>query len=136
MKHNFIIETLNFPRLPPAVLIHDLGEARLIINQPKSATLISPPGAAISWGCLWWKALLSAADYKGPALLDCAQAPGRAAEALTLGLKGLVLSPCQNWNEIADLAATNKAILLCSRPPALDLRLPHAENRLASWLGG
>ena len=136
MKRSLIIETSTSDILPPAILIHGLGEARLAVNQPRPVTLISPPGAAISWGSLWWQALLSAADYKGPALLDCAQAPGRAAEALALGLKGLVLSPCPNWNEIAGLAKQNGATLLSSRPPALDLRLPHAENRLKSWLGG
>ena len=136
MKHSLIIESLNFDILPPVILIHGLEEARLAVNQPRPVTLISPPGAAVSWGCLWWRSLLSAAEYTGPALLDCATTPGRAAEALALGLKGLVLFPCPNWNEIAGLAAKNNATLLRSRPPALDLRLPHAENRLKSWLGG
>lgn len=136
MKRSLTIESLNFDPLPPAVLVHGLGEARLALGQARPTTLLSPPGAALSWGCLWWRALLSAAGYSGPALLDCATAPGRAAEALSIGLKGLVLSPCPSWNEIAELAAKNGATLLNARPPALDLRIHHAENRLISWLDG
>lgn len=136
MKRSLMIESLKLDKLPPAVVVHGLAEACLVVHHHLPVTLLSPPGAAVAWGCLWWRALLSAANYAGPALLDCATAPGRAAEALALGLKGLVLSPCPNWDEIAGLASSNGATLLSSRPSALDLALPNAQMRLASWLGG
>jgi hypothetical protein len=130
------IGQLNFGLLPRAILIHGRDEARLATGLGRPITFLSPPDAAVSWGCLWWRSLLTAANYQGPALLDCGTASGRAAEALAIGLKGIVLSACPGLSEIAHLATTTGAILLTTRPPALDLRLPHTENRLASWLNG
>jgi hypothetical protein len=57
-------------------------------------------------------------------------------EALTIGLKGMVLTPCPSWDEIAAMAANQGAVLLNSTPPALNLRQPGAESRLISWLNG
>ncbi len=129
-------ELLNFSRLPPAVCTYGLDDACLTLAAARPVTLLSPPGAAVYWGVLWWQSLLTAAGNDGPALLDCATAPGRAAEALVLGLKGLVLAPCPGWDEIAALAASKGATLLKAAPPALDLRLPNAAKQLISWLGG
>ncbi len=126
----------NAPALPPAIIVHGLEEARLALAPARPVTLLSAPGAALCWGCLWWRELLKAADHGGPALLDCAAAPGRAAEALAIGLAGVVLAPCLSWDEIAALARQSGAILLPAPPPALDLRLAGAGRRLISWLGG
>ncbi len=116
--------------------MHGLKDARLALAPARPVTLLSAPGAALSWGCLWWQELLAAAGHKGPALLDCDAAPGRAAEALAIGLSGVVLTSCPAWDEIAELASQSGAILLPAPPPFLDLRLKGSERRLMSWLGG
>lgn len=121
---------------PPAVVVHGLKNAQLALAHARPVTLLSASGAALSWGCLWWRELLLAAGHEGPALLDCAAAPGRAAEALAIGLRGVVLAPCPSWNEIAALAAESGALLLPAPPPFLDLRLKGSERRLESWLDG
>lgn len=87
-------------------------------------------------GCLWWRELLAASGHNGPALLDCACAPGRAAEALALGLPGIILAPCPGWDEIARQARQNSAILLEKAPDFLDLGLKGGEMRLKTWLHG
>ena len=99
-------------------------------------TLLSAPGAALYAGAPWWAALLRDTAFTGPALLDCAAAPGRAVEALRLGLKGVVLAPCPAWDEVAALAAATGALLLPAAPPALDLALPGAARHLPAWLAG
>lgn len=120
--------------LPPAVRVHGLAHIRQAQALARPFTLLSAPGAALSWGCLWWQALLAAAAYSGPALLDCANAPGRAIEALELGLNGVSLTPCPAWAEIAALAASKNAMLLPAPPACLDLGTPRAHKSLASWL--
>ena len=122
--------------LPPAVIVHGNGQAIQAAGFGRPVTLLSAPGAAIAWGCLWWCELLRASGHEGPALLDCAAAPGRAAEALAIGLKGIVLTPGPSWGEISVLAARGGALLLSTPPPFLDLGLKDSERRLKSWLGG
>lgn len=122
--------------LPPAVVIHGVGQAVQATAYGRPVTLLSAPGAALSWGCLWWRELLRVSGHEGPALLDCAAAPGRAAEALAIGLRGIVLIPGPSWGEIAALAERSGALLLPSPPPLLDLGLKASERRLKSWLGG
>ncbi len=126
----------NSPTLPPAIIVHGLAEATYALAPGRPVTLLSAHGAALAWGCLWWRELLAASGHGGPALLDCAAAPGRAAEALAIGLKGIVLAPGPSWGEIAALAAQSKAALLPAPPPFLDLGLKGSERRLISWLGG
>lgn len=129
------METENYQHpLPPAIIIHGLAQAVRACAPRQPVTLLSAAGAASAWGCLWWQRLLEAAHYSGPALLDCAAAPGRAVEALELGLRGIVLAPCPAWREIAALAAQKGAVLLSVAPPALDLRQKQDEKRLMSWL--
>ena len=122
--------------LPPAVIIHGLPQARRALAPGRAVTLLSAPGAALAWGCLWWREVLRQSGHAGPALLDCAAAPGRAAEALALGLGGVVLAPCPAWGEVAALAAQTGALLLRAPPAALDLGLKGDERRLSAWLGG
>ena len=122
------------PTPAPAVTVHGANHARAALAPGLPVTLLSAPGAALYAGCLWWRALLQAVNHTGPALLDCADAPGRAAEALRLGLSGVVLAPCPAWDEIAALAAAQGALLLTTRPPALDLAAPGALHRLPAWL--
>lgn len=127
--------------LPPAVIVHSLACAKAALAPGRPVTLLSAPGAAQFAGCLWWRELLAAAGFSGPALLDCAAAPGRALEALHLGLYrgrgGVVLrAPAPAFSLIAQLAAAQGALALPLAPPALDLRLNGATRRLDSWLAG
>lgn len=124
------------PRCPPAVIVHGLAQVQFALAAERPVTLLSCAGAASAWGCLWWQNLLAAASYSGPALLDCGSSPGRAVEALELGLTGIVLQAGPLWAEIAGLAAQKKAILLATAPPALDLGEKHTQRGLFAWLGG
>lgn len=120
--------------LPPAVMVHGLAQLQNACASGAPFTALSAPGAALSWGALWWQALLAAASYTGPALLDCATAPGRAVEALELGLSGVILAPCPVWADIAALAATKNAILLPAMPDFLDLGEKRNQRSLMDWL--
>jgi hypothetical protein len=120
--------------LPQAVIVHGLVDIRAALAPGRPVTLLSAPGAALYAGGLWWRELLVAAEYSGPALLDCGPAPGRAWEALKLGLRGVVLAPCPAWDQVADYAAAHGALLLPAPPPALDFCAPGANRRLEAWL--
>jgi len=106
---------------PPALIIHGLPDLLAATAPGLPVTLLSGPGAALYAGPAWWAALLRAGNYSGPSLLDCAAAPGRALEALSLGVPGLVLAPCPAWGQIARLAEAQGARLL-------------ARHRLTAWL--
>ena len=125
--------------LPPAVIIHGLADARAALAAGQPVTLLSAPGAASYAGCGWWRAVVAAAaaGYPGidaPDVLDCADAPGRALEALSLGCRWLVLHPCPAWAGVAARAGAQGAVLLDRAPPALDLGQPGAARHLAAWL--
>jgi hypothetical protein len=122
--------------LPQAVIVHGLPHLRTALAPGLPVTLLSAPGAALYAGGLWWRELLAVAEYAGPALLDCGPAPGRAWEALKLGLRGVVLTPCPAWDQVAEYAATQGAILRPAPPQALDLAAPGATRHLAAWLTG
>jgi hypothetical protein len=124
-------------KISPAIRIHSLAHAQLALASKRPVTLLSAPGAALYAGCLWWQELLAEADFSGLALLDCADAPGRALEGLKLGLNGLVLhSFPQAFATVAEIAAAQGAVLLAAAPPALDLAQPAAARRLEDWLNG
>ena len=121
--------------LPPAVVVHDLAQARRCAG--RKATLISAPGAAQFAGVLWWRELLVAAEWAGPALLDCGDGTGRALEALRLGLPGIILRANPAAVAVAgEIAAAQNAVLLAVPPPALDLGVRGAQRQLLAWLGG
>lgn len=123
--------------ISPAVIIHSLQDARRALEPGLPVTLLSAPGAALYAGCLWWQKLLEQAEFTGTALLDCADAPGRALEALKLGLAGIVLHcPPTAFAVVAEIAAAQGAILLPHAPPALDLGQYGADRRLEAWLAG
>lgn len=121
--------------LPPAVVVHNLSHARLCAG--RRVALLSAPGAAQYAGVLWWRELLAAADWRGPALLDCGDGAGRALEALRLGLPGIILrtNPAA-FAAAAEIATTQGAILLPGPPPALDLGARGAQRQLDTWLNG
>lgn len=122
---------------PPAIIVHGLAELTAAIAPGRPFTLLSAPGAASFGGCGWWAALIEAAGFTGPSLLDCGDAPGRAVEALRLGLPGIVLT-CEAaaYATVAELAQHAGARLLPVAPPALDLGERGAERRLLAWLAG
>ena len=122
-------------RDPPAIIVHGLAELKAAMAGARPFTLLSAPGAANFGGCAWWAELIVAGGFAGPALLDCGDAPGRAVEALRLGLSGVVLA-CESaaFTAVAGIAASCGARLLAAAPPALDLGQRGAERRLAAWL--
>ncbi len=122
---------------PPAVVVHGLPHLRAATAPGRPVTLLSGPGAAIYAGCGWWRALMALGAGGNPDILDCADAPGRALEALRAGCRQLVLHPAvPAWALVEARAAVAGARLLPERPPALDLAEPGAVRRLAAWLDG
>jgi hypothetical protein len=71
-----------------------------------------------------------------PDILDCADAPGRALEALRHGQRLLVLQAPAHFADIGERAARQGATVLASAPPSLDLAERGAERRLGDWLSG
>lgn len=130
------------PNRHPCVVVHSLAHACAALAPGRPVTLLSAPGAACYAGCGWWRALVAAARARHPCtpahdILDCADAPGRALEALRAGQKALVLaSACTAYAAVAAVAEECGAVLLPLAPPALDLARPGAPRRLAAWLAG
>jgi hypothetical protein len=121
--------------LPPAVVVHGLRHVQAALAAGRPVTLLSGENAAGYAGCLWWREMLAAAHFTGVSFLDCGIAPGRALEALKLGLPGLILHG-GGWPLVEELAAAQGVRLLTARPPALDLQVPSTARQLAMWLGG
>lgn len=127
------------PTLPPAVVIHGLPHALTALAPGRPVLLLSAPGAASYAGCAWWRAVIAAAlalhpSAHAPDMLDCADSPGRALEALSVGCRLIALQPGPAWDDIADRAAATGARLLPAPPPALDLAQRGSGRRLAAWL--
>jgi hypothetical protein len=128
-------------RLAPAVVVHGAGDVRAALGTGLPVTLVSASGAALYAGAAWWIALMATARAEHPGrvfgdILDCGDAPGRAAEALRLGQRLLVLqavSPAL-FERVRLMAEEVDAMLLPSMPEALDLGAPGAVRRLAAWL--
>jgi hypothetical protein len=79
--------------------------------------LLSPPDAGCFMGAAWWRALLADTRTDLPAFLDCGASAGRAAEALGLGLRHIVLRPsCPQGASVRLLAASLGATCLEARP--------------------
>jgi hypothetical protein len=124
--------------LSPSIVIHGIAQARMALRPGLPVTLLSAQGAALYAGCGWWRAVSTAAGGDRPDVidvLDCADAPGRALEALSVGCRWLVLHPCPAWASVAERAAFYGATMLDRRPEALDLATPGAERRIDAWLG-
>ena len=128
-------------RLAPAVMIHSAADARCALAPGLPVTLVSAPGAALYAGAAWWTALIAAARSAHPGsafddLLDCGDAPGRAAEALRAGQRGLVLRPVPpgGYERVRLMAEAMGAVLLPNMPEALDLSRRGAARGLADWL--
>jgi hypothetical protein len=126
--------------ISPAVMVHSLAHIERALALRRPVTLLSGPGAALYAGCLWWQQLLAASGFTGLALLDCADAPGRALEALKLGLGGIVLT-CPPavfaptvFAIVSEIATAQHALVLPQAPKALDLAQNGAVRHLEAWL--
>ncbi len=128
-------------RLPPACLVRSLAEARIALAPGAPVTLLSARGAAIFAGTLFWQALVGAARAQAGGtvladILDCADASGRALEALRLGQRVIVLEPVSvGYTDVVERASVLGAAVLAVRPPALDCGRRDAERRVGAWLG-
>ncbi|HXT78271.1 MAG TPA: hypothetical protein VN702_01800 [Acetobacteraceae bacterium] len=126
----------------PAVIVHGLADARAALAAGAPVALLSPPGAALYAGCLWWRELVARAAGAFPAadhtdILDCADGSGEAMAALRIGLCRLVLWPsAPGWDAVAAIAARQGGFALRAAPPALDLAARGAMRRLDDWLLG
>lgn len=127
--------------VPPAVVVHGLGDALAALSHDRPVLLLSAPGAGLYAGCGWWRALVAAARQARPDAvtmdaLDCADAPGRALEALSVGCGIVILAAREDvFRQVAAIAAETGATLWSARPPALDLSVRGAARRLPQWLG-
>jgi hypothetical protein len=130
------------------IIIHSLADARAALAAARAlnvpVTLVSAEGAGGYAGASWFKALIDAAAGEFPAValtavLDCADEPGTALNALRHGIKRLrftgAAAPRRRLKDIAhELGAeieTGKA------PQALDLLdQPDPEKAARAYLRG
>ena len=106
----------------------------------QTSRIRSGPGAALYAGCLWWLELATLARREFPGLvaadiLDCADAPGRALEAIRAGQICLILSPAApGFAAVAAIAGARGLWLLSERASALEMAERGAVRRLAALL--
>ncbi len=113
-----------------AVVVHGLADVRLVMSVGP-AVLLSGPNAAAYAGCGWWRALMAHAPGYAD-ILDCGDSPGRVLEALGMGCRQVILVPCPAWDDVAERAARQGAMVHRARPPAYDLA--GGGRHLAAWL--
>lgn len=124
----------------PAVVVHSLADARVVLACGRPVTLLSGEAAALYAGCGWWRALTEAARVEFPLvaigdLLDCADASGQALAALRVGLRHLILAPDAPGRErVATIVAGLGGVLLAERPAALDFAESADRRRLHEWV--
>ncbi len=124
----------------PAVVIHSLAEGRKALAFRQPVTLLSPRGAALFAGTLWWHALLKRLREECPQvlmhdILDCGDASGLALGALRIGQRSIVLDPAApGWASVAASAASRGGEVLTMPPPALDMSNPGDVRCLQVWL--
>lgn len=125
---------LPHPRLPPAICVHSSGQATLALAANRPVTLLSARAAAVFAGPAWWRALIARCGTTQPDILDCADASGRALEAIALRCRIIILAACPAWSEIAERATSAGSVLLAARPTNLDLADPAAARHIEAWL--
>jgi len=119
----------------PAVIVHDLLQIQVVLAAKRPVLLCSAPAAALYMGCGWWAQMLRESGHAGLSLLDCADAPGRALEALEERLPGIILNCAEAaFMEVAQIASRQHAILVRQAPAALNMAERGAGRRLATWL--
>lgn len=133
-------------QLPPACLVRGLADIEAVLSEGRPATLLSAAAAAAFLGASTWRAVVAEARRRHPQaffvdILDCADASGRALEALRLGQRRLVLAATAPGHaSIRERAAGLGATVLDVAPEAFDvgertLLLAARPPSLASWLG-
>ncbi len=118
----------------PAITVHSAAHVRAALEPGRPVLLLSAPGAAVYAGPEWWRAMIDGCGTGEPDLLDCADAAGRALEAIALGCRRIVLWPCPAWDGVAERAGRAGTTVLPARPPSLDLAERGAARRIAAWL--
>jgi hypothetical protein len=125
-------------KLPPAVMVHGLEQARAALAPGLPVTLLSAPSAGSYAGVGWWRALVALAAQGGtvpPDILDCGEACGRALEALRAGQRLLIVrTDPALFGNIVERAVQLGATVLAEAPPALDLGRRGALRELEGWL--
>ncbi|GBQ21983.1 hypothetical protein ACLRDC_10890 [Gluconacetobacter sacchari] len=102
-----------------------------------ACALLSPAGAGCLMGPAWWRAVLAETGAILPAYLDCGAAAGRAAEALGLGLRHIVLhGDGPQAATIHLLARTLGATCLAAPPPHCVVGPVPVPARLRAYLSG
>lgn len=125
------------------MVVRGLGEAAAVLAAAagRPVLLLSPPEAARVLGPAWWVAMIAAARQAHPApaardVLDCGEAAGLAQAALAAGARGLVFSgPAGQAARLGDVAAAAGALMLRTRPDALDIGAYGGLRKLPLWLG-
>jgi hypothetical protein len=124
----------------PAVVVHGADDFRTALRPGLPVTLLSGAGAALYAGCAWWRELVQLARQEFPLAtiadtLDCADAAGRALEAIRIGQACLILSRSSpGFAAVSAIAGARGLLLLHERPAALDLADRGAARRLDAWL--
>lgn len=125
----------------PAVTIHGWEDGSQVLRHGLPVTLLSAPGAALFAGAGWWRALVTALREQHPdtdftEVLDCADAPGRAAEALRAGQTRILFSPesPEIFAAVQAMAEACEAEIWTARPVSLDMAERGAGRKLAAWL--
>jgi hypothetical protein len=125
-------------KLPPAVMVHGLEQARAALAPGLPVLLLSGPGAGVYGGVGWWQAVIALAAGGAPPpphMLDCGEATGRALEAIRAGQRLLVLRTRQAlFEDVAERAARQGGLVLPEAPDALDLAEGGTARRLEDWL--
>ncbi len=125
-----------------AVIVHGAEDVALTLALAgaRPVALLSAPGVAGYLGVTGFAALFAPHAALRLAILDAADAPGHALEALRAGFPQVVLDPrLAGFAALAALAEGMGAKLLPAPPPALDLarvdlRKPQGQAHLARWL--
>jgi hypothetical protein len=124
----------------PAVVIHSLADGRKALAFGQPVTLLSPRGAALFAGTLWWRALLKRLREEHPhilmdEILDCADASGLALGALRIGQRNIVLDPTAPGRaSVTAIAVSLGGEVIAVPPPAQDMSDPGDVRRLWAWL--
>lgn len=115
----------------PAVTVHWLEHCETALRAAAASrrpvTLLSAPTAAFTVGPLYFREMVALARERAPeveslALFDCADAPGRALEALHNGLEAIIFTgPEPQRGRILAIARAGGVRLVTERPPSLDL---------------
>ncbi len=112
-------------------IVHDLGQAGAALRAARAAgvpaRLFSPPGAALTLGPGYWRALVEALadafpDVAVEAVLDCADDAGAVLAALGEGIAAVRFAgPAAARARLDDIAHKSGARLVDAPLPALDL---------------